>query len=76
LAIEVINEEEGVTLTGETTKAPKLETELEEITIEEEGVTLAAETTKAPKLETELEVVEDSPDIASDSAGGEAEENA
>jgi DNA-directed RNA polymerase subunit beta len=47
-----------------------------EVINEEEGITLAAETTKAPKLETELEVVEDSPDIASDSAGGKAEENA
>jgi len=103
LAIEVINEEEGITLaaettevpkleteleevindddeeltlTGETTEAPKLETELEEVINEEEGATLTAETTEAPKLETEPEVVENSPDIVSDSAGGEAEENA
>jgi DNA-directed RNA polymerase subunit beta len=53
LAIEVINEEE-----------------------EEEGVILTEETTKVPKLETELEVVEDSPDVASGSIWGEAEESA
>jgi DNA-directed RNA polymerase subunit beta len=74
--LEEVTIEEGATLTAETAEAPKLETELEEVTIEEEGVTLTGETTEAPKLRTELEVFEDSPDIASDSAGGEAEENA
>ncbi len=73
---EVTIKEEGVTLTAETTEAPKLEMGLEGVTIEEGGVTLAAETTEASKLETELEVVENSLDIASDSAGGGSEENA
>jgi DNA-directed RNA polymerase subunit beta len=73
---EVTIKEEGVTLTAETTEAPKLEMGLEEVTIKEEGVTIVAETTEAPKPETELEVVENSLDIASDSAGGGSEENA
>ncbi len=73
---EVTNEEDGITLTEETTEVPKLETEPEEVTNEEQGLTIVAETTEVPKLETEPEEVEDPPDIASDLARGEAEENA
>ena len=61
---------------AETTEAPRLEAEPEEVTNKEQGITLAAETTEAPKLEAEPEVVEDPSHIASYSAGGEAEENA
>ena len=73
---EVTNEEQGLTLVAETTEVPKLETEPEEVTNEEQGLTIVAETTEVPKLETEPEEVEDPPDIASDLARGEAEENA
>jgi len=60
LAIEVINEEEKTTITGETAKVPTLETETEvdegltETEVEEEP-TPAEE---VPKLETEIEVGE------------------
>ncbi|MFC1943060.1 DNA-directed RNA polymerase subunit beta, partial [Chloroflexota bacterium] len=64
LAIEVLNEEEQITFTGETAEVPKLETEIEvgespiATEMEEEKVTTAGETAEVPKLETEIEVGE------------------
>ncbi len=54
LAIEVIKDEEKITLAGETTKVPRLETELKSEL--EEPETPAEETAKVPELETELKV--------------------
>ncbi|MFC2073199.1 hypothetical protein ACFLUU_11015, partial [Chloroflexota bacterium] len=66
LAIEVINEEEKITIAGETTRIPQLETEAEasegstEGEIVEEKLAAVEETEEMPQLETEAEVSEGS----------------